>query len=61
MLLLPDIPSTPLNPSLLPSPCQAAQQGPAADPAVYAALKDDPDLKHVFEDVNNNGPAALQK
>ena len=28
---------------------------------VYAALKDDPELAHVFDDVKNNGPGALQK
>ncbi|GFH22021.1 flagellar associated protein, partial [Haematococcus lacustris] len=37
----------------------AAQQPGMADK--YQALKDDPDLKHVFDDVVKNGPSAFQK
>uniref|UniRef100_A0A7R9VDV6 Uncharacterized protein n=1 Tax=Chlamydomonas euryale TaxID=1486919 RepID=A0A7R9VDV6_9CHLO len=37
-------------------------QTPAAESAQrFAFLKDDPDLKHVFEDVQANGPEAVQK
>jgi len=47
-------------PYLLPPPLQA-QSDPSRSTAVYEALKDDPELSHVFDDVKNNGPGALQK
>ncbi len=42
--------------------CLCVQNNMAAPQAAetYAALKDDPDMKHVFEDVVANGPAAFQ-
>jgi hypothetical protein len=45
-------------------PRHACAQLPAAAPAgedVFNALKDDPELAEVFEDVKANGVAALQK
>ncbi|KAJ9513860.1 hypothetical protein QJQ45_020940, partial [Haematococcus lacustris] len=42
----------------------AGDQGAAQQPGMadkYQALKDDPDLKHVFDDVVKNGPSAFQK
>eukprot|EP00877_Chromochloris_zofingiensis_P007586 jgi/Chrzof1/3080/Cz12g11010.t1 len=36
------------------------QQAPA-NPELFMALKDDEDLKHVFEDIQQNGPTALHK
>jgi hypothetical protein len=38
-----------------------ANADPARSTAVYESLKDDPELSHVFDDVKNNGPGALQK
>jgi hypothetical protein len=38
-----------------------AQTSPTQSAEVYAALKDDPELQHVFEEVKANGPSALQK
>ncbi|GFH28160.1 ANK_REP_REGION domain-containing protein [Haematococcus lacustris] len=43
---------------------EAAKEGAAQQPGMadkYQALKDDPDLKHVFDDVVKNGPSAFQK
>lgn len=37
------------------------QSDPTKSAEIYAALKDDPELQHVFEDVKENGPGALQK
>ncbi|KAJ9513358.1 hypothetical protein QJQ45_001393 [Haematococcus lacustris] len=42
----------------------AGDQGAAQQPGMadkYQALKDDPDLKHVFDDVVKIGPSAFQK
>lgn len=37
------------------------QQSPLSDPKVFQALRDDPELKHVFDEVAAKGPGALQK
>jgi hypothetical protein len=52
-------PSTPWPPP--PPPPPQANADPARSTAVYESLKDDPELSHVFDDVKNNGPGALQK
>ena len=53
-----------------PQPCQPqpptlplVQSEPARPEQVqmYAVLKDDPDLAHVFEDVMKNGPSIMTK
>jgi hypothetical protein len=38
-----------------------AQSDPSRSAGIYDALKDDPELSHVFDDVKANGPGALQK
>jgi hypothetical protein len=38
-----------------------AQADPGRNAVMYDALKDDPELSHVFDDVKANGPGALQK
>jgi hypothetical protein len=55
-------PPPPLHPlSGPPPPPPQANADPARSTAVYESLKDDPELSHVFDDVKNNGPGALQK
>ena len=46
-----------------PQPCPLVQSEPARPEQVqmYAVLKDDPDLAHVFEDVMKNGPSIMTK
>ncbi len=44
---------------LLQAPEQSGSQ--EQQKQIFEALKDDDDLKEVFEDVKANGPAALQK
>jgi hypothetical protein len=39
----------------------SANADPARSAGIYDSLKDDPELSHVFDDVKNNGPGALQK
>lgn len=38
-----------------------SQPDPTKSTEIYEALKDDPELQPVFEDVKANGPEALQK
>jgi hypothetical protein len=51
-------PAPPPPPHTHTPPCT---QDPAKSAEVYAALKDDPELAHVLDDVKANGPSALQK
>ena len=45
---------------MVPTQMQAPAGGPAGA-EVFEALKDDPELADVFDDVKANGVAALQK